>query len=400
MTSYLRRKRVPTRDINLGVPVVSTTGASSLKSLAIWRGVVFVAFIVGMMAAWGVALADLDDGLVAHYPFNGNANDESGNGNDGTVNGATLTEDRFGNADSAYDFDGQDDNIEIVSGPNLQGSSQTSLLAWFKSDPSKGTGNSRIIEIGGGPSNGTALVLPTGAIAWIHADGARKGQISSSGGTPNDDEWHFLAFTYDGSTTKLYMDGLLNSSDSASGVIDSPPVASIGFYESHVFGGVIDDIRVYNRALSECEIKSLYTGEDECDEPPVGCSDGPATYSNETRQAILPCVEIPLYTDINGSPINITGLYSAVLEIPFGFSDFEAKELTFLEIIDESNPTHARFNPDTGILDIPRIDVPTTVPLLVGGTIPGPVLQCSAKLQQSALRAEVLMLQEFDCNLP
>ena len=46
------------------------------------------------------------DSLVAHYPFNGNANDESGNGNDGTVNGATLAADRFGNASRAYSFDG------------------------------------------------------------------------------------------------------------------------------------------------------------------------------------------------------------------------------------------------------------------------------------------------------
>ena len=45
------------------------------------------------------------EGLVAYYPFNGNANDESVNNNDGTVNGATLTADRFGNASSAYSFD-------------------------------------------------------------------------------------------------------------------------------------------------------------------------------------------------------------------------------------------------------------------------------------------------------
>ena len=50
----------------------------------------------------------LNNGLVAYYPFNGNANDESGNGNDGTVNGATLTTDRFGNTDQAYSFDGND----------------------------------------------------------------------------------------------------------------------------------------------------------------------------------------------------------------------------------------------------------------------------------------------------
>ncbi|MGK5093982.1 hypothetical protein WDW89_18465 [Deltaproteobacteria bacterium TL4] len=53
------------------------------------------------------------NGLVAYYPFNGNANDESGNWNNGTVNGATLTTDRHGNANKAYSFDGADDYINI-----------------------------------------------------------------------------------------------------------------------------------------------------------------------------------------------------------------------------------------------------------------------------------------------
>jgi len=57
--------------------------------------------------------AGINDGLVAYYPFNGNANDESGNGNNGTVNGATLTSDRFGNANSAYSFDGV--NMRIIN---------------------------------------------------------------------------------------------------------------------------------------------------------------------------------------------------------------------------------------------------------------------------------------------
>ena len=53
------------------------------------------------------------DNLVGHWPFNGNANDESGNNNDGIVNGATLSIDRFGNESSAYHFDGRGDNISI-----------------------------------------------------------------------------------------------------------------------------------------------------------------------------------------------------------------------------------------------------------------------------------------------
>ena len=57
--------------------------------------------------------SNLQNGLVGYWPFCGNANDESGNGNDGTVNGATLTSDRFGNVNSAYDFDGVTDHIVI-----------------------------------------------------------------------------------------------------------------------------------------------------------------------------------------------------------------------------------------------------------------------------------------------
>jgi hypothetical protein len=60
---------------------------------------------------FSIAHAGLSDGLVAYYPFNGNANDESGNGNNGTVNGATLSADRFGQTGKAYSFDGVDDNI-------------------------------------------------------------------------------------------------------------------------------------------------------------------------------------------------------------------------------------------------------------------------------------------------
>jgi hypothetical protein len=54
-----------------------------------------------------------------YLPFNGNAIEESGNGNNGTVNGATLTEDRFGNPNSAYHFNGTSDYIEIINPTNI-----------------------------------------------------------------------------------------------------------------------------------------------------------------------------------------------------------------------------------------------------------------------------------------
>jgi hypothetical protein len=59
------------------------------------------------------------NGLLACYPFNGNANDESGNENHGSVFGATLTSDRLGNPNSAYEFDGSDDYIMIPLDINI-----------------------------------------------------------------------------------------------------------------------------------------------------------------------------------------------------------------------------------------------------------------------------------------
>lgn len=74
------------------------------------------------------------DSLVAWYSFNGNANDETSNGNNGTVSGATLTADRFGNANSAYDFDGVDDYIDIGDSSSLDFSDGLAISTWINCD--------------------------------------------------------------------------------------------------------------------------------------------------------------------------------------------------------------------------------------------------------------------------
>ena len=77
------------------------------------------------------------DGLVAYYPFNGNANDESGNGHDGTVNGATLATDRHGNTESAYSFDGLDDYIEVIesnANSNFKHADVLTFSSWVQVD--------------------------------------------------------------------------------------------------------------------------------------------------------------------------------------------------------------------------------------------------------------------------
>ncbi len=71
------------------------------------------------------------NGLVGYWPFNGNANDESGNGNNGTVNGATLTTDRNGNGNAAYSFDGVDDYIDNTSNGLPFGNTNRTINCWI-----------------------------------------------------------------------------------------------------------------------------------------------------------------------------------------------------------------------------------------------------------------------------
>ena len=73
----------------------------------------------------------LKEGLVAYYPFNGNAKDESGNGNDGEVNGATLTKDRLGNLRSAYDFN-EKNFIRINKSESLEPENAITISLWAK----------------------------------------------------------------------------------------------------------------------------------------------------------------------------------------------------------------------------------------------------------------------------
>ena len=110
--------------------------------------------------------ADLSDGLQAYYPFNGNANDESGNENDGTVSGAYLTNDRFGNSNSAYCFDGSDDFIEINDSNSLDiGLSDYSIVAWIKTTH---TSYGRIFSKGSSQCT-TGYMMRTGGAGGSHS---------------------------------------------------------------------------------------------------------------------------------------------------------------------------------------------------------------------------------------
>ncbi len=212
----------------------------------------------------GNVLADLKDGLVAYYPFNGDAKDESGNGNDGTVNGATLTEDRFGNKESAYNFNGMGNKIVVQDVPLLNfGKTELSIAVWIKTTQTGIwkrilTKRARI-----NTENWYSLAVWNGKARFeIYA----QGQLDSTSDV-NDGRWHLLVITRNSSNNKfsMYIDGNLEVTMTDEGrnlnsSIDTPLEIGIWANESYdeTFNGFIDDIRIYNRALSESEIQQLY----------------------------------------------------------------------------------------------------------------------------------------------
>ena len=87
-------------------------------------------FIISTSACF--SQVNLDSGLVAYYPFNGNANDVSGKANNPIFNNATLTADYLGNPNSAYYFNGIDNYMQIPDSPTLNMANQMSITLWVK----------------------------------------------------------------------------------------------------------------------------------------------------------------------------------------------------------------------------------------------------------------------------
>ena len=217
-------------------------------------------FILYLVSYASTTYGGIDDGLVAYYPFNGNANDESGNGNHGTVNGATLAVDKNGTADSAYSFDGVDDYVDCGYDASLNpGTGDISVVAWIKTTQSS---RGEIVEKGHDVQN-------VGYNLGVYPDykahfGKMDGLIVGSSSTVNDGEWHHIVGLKAGNYFKVYIDGTFDNEVSGADNLnlDSDHGLLIGTRRANAcpFNGTIDDIRIYNRTLSESEIQTLYGG--------------------------------------------------------------------------------------------------------------------------------------------
>jgi hypothetical protein len=202
------------------------------------------------------------DSLVGYWGFDGDANDYSGNGNDGTVNGATLNEDRHGNINSAYSFDGVDDYIELPYSDIWEfGNDNFSISAWFLTTDSLSKGNIIRFDNGYGPNSLWGMRVKYGGLNFL--SGVNNSILSDSVNVA-DNGYHYCTMVRDNGYLKIYLDGelILNELHTTVDINTNgtyyPSIGRLGSYNGEYFTGSIDDIAIYNRALSAEEIQAIY----------------------------------------------------------------------------------------------------------------------------------------------
>ena len=238
--------------------------------------------------------SDLTSGLVAWYPLDGNASDMSGNGFNTKINGARPSDDRNGKSNGAFFFDGNDYIMTEKKLPII-GNDKRTISLWFKSEKNDhGNYDSRqaLVVTGNTRLDGLFEIIFRNDLVTIHSWGPKR---NFNSGTVELNDWHLLTVTHDSGTThkiwgrtSLFIDGILkNSKGNILNTMSN--YLCIGSRENahgkdatKSATGFIDDVRIYDRALSKDEVHALYKLEstnpsDDRDSPPPPPATAPGT---------------------------------------------------------------------------------------------------------------------------
>ena len=208
------------------------------------------------------------NGSVAYYPFNGNAVDALGAGNSGAVVGATLTANRFGQGNAAYYFNGTNNYITFGKNESVYPNTILTWSAWFRQtgysdnpiivwDDDSQLGGERYLALGATGDTNTLLFTADDPTVGSGAFAASNLPIGTG--------WNQVVFTADAGSQNLYFNGSLVASTNVPLAdhggrsylsVGSGQDGSVGY-----FNGSIDDVRIFNRALSAAEVASLYATE-------------------------------------------------------------------------------------------------------------------------------------------
>lgn len=200
------------------------------------------------------------NGLVGYYPFNGNANNENGINNNGTITGATLTADRFGHVNSAYNFDGVNDYISIGTA-TFQSFSFSSWIYTTSVNPTNLNGI--ISNLNATAYQGVEFrINEDSTLMLVCGRGTSWLQPATTFKLMNN-TWYNVVATSNNSTVKIYVNAqqiasysISNFTNNTSNILfgtRNPAASNGGWYT-----GKLDDIGIWNRALSQQEITDVY----------------------------------------------------------------------------------------------------------------------------------------------
>ena len=265
----------------------------------------------------------LVNGLVAYYPFCGNANDQSGNGLNGVVNGATLTTDRFGNSNSAYNFNGI--NNKITTPPNSQFiNNDISISVWINLNNIADSGRQFLVVGTDTDAIWSCAYVPS-QFGIIKNQGCGSVSEAYSNTFTTINQWEHLCYVISNTTIKIYQNGNLISTNSS-----IPFSNTCNHFEFNmgydIFGdpeyldGKLDDIGIWNRALTQQEITQLYN-QNQCITN-ITVTDtliinvGQLSYTNPIYYANnITLYPNPANTQVNISFTNITDLTGGQIKI-------------------------------------------------------------------------------------
>ncbi len=216
----------------------------------------------------------LTNGLVAYYPFNGNANDESGYGHNGIVNGASLTADRAGVLGHAYYFNSTNSSLIQIQDFDLPTGSQSRTFAlWIRAEaiyPATVFQTSSLFGYGT-HSDGLQAYLNYEPLPNVLTINLNKFGPDLSGrwgawvSNWDFDMWHHVVYVLEGTNfLTVYLNGnalTVSSPNPNPGFDVRSTTLTVGGFESNFFDGALDELRIYHRALSQPEVLQLYNAE-------------------------------------------------------------------------------------------------------------------------------------------
>jgi hypothetical protein len=290
------------------------------------------------------------NGLVGWWPFNGNANDESGNGNNGIANGTSLITDRFGNSDEAFAFNGTSNFLEIPFSQQLSVfSGNFSIMLWVKNELPINHAGAHILWR---PAYASFVIgIGAGSNKIDFAQGGVLSFYATNSVFVND--WQQIVLTKNFNNISVYTNGYLDGVyldnisfvDYGNLIFGKAPNSGGGFNGSYYFKGSLDDIAIYNRALSQQEITELYNA---CSSPitsefsatsceqyvlPWGDSvnasgDYSHTYSNPGSCDSIVTAHVTINHAVAGASENVSGTSSYAL--PWGTTAVQSGYYTHL----------------------------------------------------------------------